>query len=67
MPENSKELVRFYNPRVDKWHEHFRVNSRAEIEVLTKIGEVTAFIFGFNAPERIAERKGLIELGSYSV
>ncbi len=65
--EVSGILVRFFNPRTDDWREHFRVNSNAEIETLTEIGEVTAFIFGFNEPERIAERRGLIELGSYSV
>ncbi len=63
----SKKLVRFFNPRTDKWSEHFRVNSDAEIESLTEIGEVTAIIFGFNDLERIAERKGLIEIGNYSV
>lgn len=63
--EVSNELVRFFNPRTDFWSEHFRVNSNAEIEVLTEIGEVTAFIFGFNESERISERKGLIELGNY--
>lgn len=63
----SKTLVRFFNPRTDDWNEHFRVNSDAEIEPLTEIGEVTAIIFGFNEPERIIERKGLIEIGRYSV
>ncbi len=67
IPANSNELVRFFNPRIDVWNEHFRVNSDAEIETLTEIGEVTAVIFGFNEPERIAERQGLIELGSYLV
>ena len=57
--------MRFFNPRIDVWREHFRVNSEAEIESLTEIGEVTAYIFGFNEPERIAERRGLIELGNY--
>ena len=65
--ETSGILVRFYNPRVDKWDEHFRVNSVAEIESLTEMGEVTAFIFGFNEPERIAERRGLIEIGHYLI
>ena len=67
LSEISNELVRFFNPRTDIWLEHFRVNSDAEIEFLTEIGEVTAFIFGFNEPERIAERKGLIELGNYLI
>jgi len=63
--ETSKTLIRFFNPRIDNWNEHFRVNPDAEIKPLTEIGEVTAFIFGFNEPERIAERKGLIEIGHY--
>jgi len=54
--ETSKILVRFFNPPTDDW-----------IEPLTEIGEVTAIIFGFNEPERIAERKGLIEIGRYSI
>lgn len=65
--ETSKTLVRFFNPRTDKWAEHFRVNSDAEIEPLTAIGEVTSFIFGFNEAERIAERRGLIEIGHYRI
>jgi len=67
IPETSNTLIRFFNPRTDKWSEHFHVNSAAEIEPLTEIGEVTAFIFSFNEPERIAERRGLIEIGRYSI
>lgn len=65
--ETSKTLIRFFNPRTDVWKEHFRVNADAEIESLTEIGAVTAIIFGFNDLERIAERKGLIEIGRYAV
>jgi hypothetical protein len=63
--ETSNNLVRFYNPRIDVWSEHFRVNENTEIESLTEIGDVTVFIFGFNETERIDERRGLIELGLY--
>lgn len=65
--ENSQNLVRFFNPRTDNWNDHFLVNFDGEIKSLTKIGEVTAFIFGFNEYERIIERKGLIEMGKYSI
>lgn len=64
--ETSKTLIRFFNPRTDDWSEHFRVNAKAEVESLTEIGAVTTFIFGFNDLERIAERKGLIEIGRYA-
>lgn len=65
IPPNSNNLVRFFNPRTDVWSEHFRVNSDAEIEALTEIGQVTVSIFGFNDLERVAERQGLIEIGHY--
>lgn len=65
--ETSGMLVRFYNPRTDDWHENFHVNQNAEIVSLTEIGEVTAFILGFNDLERVAERQGLIEIGRYSI
>ncbi|HQU86314.1 MAG TPA: HNH endonuclease signature motif containing protein [Pyrinomonadaceae bacterium] len=63
--ENTKELVRFYNPRTDDWNAHFHVNQNGEIETLSEIGEVTAFIFKFNEMERVLERQGLMELGAY--
>ena len=67
LSESSKNLVRFFNPRTDKWGEHFRANLNGEIESLTEIGEVTAIIFGFNDLERIAERRGLIEIRQYLI
>ncbi|MDQ3132501.1 MAG: HNH endonuclease [Acidobacteriota bacterium] len=60
----TKNLVRFFNPRTDKWSEHFRLNG-ARIEFLTEIGEVTARILGFNELERLQERQGLIEINRY--
>ncbi len=67
LSETSGNLARFFNPRTDDWHEHFRVSESAEIEFLTEIGEVTAFIFGFNNLEKVAERHGLIEIGRYQI
>jgi hypothetical protein len=60
-------LTRFYNPRIDIWSEHFRVDEDAEIISLTEIGEVTARIFKFNDFERVLERQGLIELGLWKI
>ena len=62
---DSRKLIRFFDPRTDVWSEHFTINSNAEIETLSDIGKVTADIFGFNDPERIDERIGLIEIGHY--
>jgi hypothetical protein len=60
----SGQLVRFFNPRTDRWADHFEL-SGAFIKPLTEIGEVTARILGFNSEERLQERQGLIEEGRY--
>ena len=58
------EFVRFFNPRTDLWHEHFRLEG-AQIAPLTAIGEVTARILGFNSADSIQERQSLIEQELY--
>ena len=63
---SSGIFTRFFNPRIDDWHEHF-VLVGAVLEARTAIGEVTARILQFNTPERILERQALLEVGRYSV
>ena len=58
------ELVRFFNPRRDRWSEHFRLEA-ATIQPLTDIGEVTERIFQFNHSDRILERPVLIDVNRY--
>ena len=60
----SGELTRFFNPRTDRWSEHFRLEG-ASIQPLTTIGEVTARILGFNDGARLHERDDLIRFGKY--
>jgi hypothetical protein len=57
-------LVRFYDPRKDRWNEHFQWND-GRIEPLTEIGEVTARLLEFNHPERVIFREFLMETGRY--
>lgn len=61
---SSGELTRFFNPRTDRWSEHFRLEGPT-IQPLTAIGEVTARIFGFNESTRIYEREELIRFSKY--
>ena len=63
VPETGS-LVRFYNPRIDKWADHFRLNGSI-IEAVTEIGEATARILGINSQDRILEREALMKAGSY--
>lgn len=58
------ELVRFFNPRIHIWYEHFRL-AGSLIESLTSIGEATARILKFNENERVLEREPLIATGRY--
>jgi hypothetical protein len=58
------ELTRFYNPRSDRWADHFRLAGDL-IEPLTEIGEVTARILKFNDGERLLERQALRAAGRY--
>lgn len=60
----TEEFCRFFNPRIDRWSEHFRLNGAA-IEPLTAIGKVTARILALNALERVLEREALIAVGRY--
>jgi hypothetical protein len=56
-PETN-ELVRFYNPRTDRWREHFRLQG-VVIEPLTGIGEATVRILQLNNDDQILEREVL--------
>lgn len=60
----NKKLIRFFNPRTDEWNEHFE-HSNGFINPKTKIGEATARILQFNAPERVQRRQLLILAGKY--
>lgn len=64
LSRRNRKLTRFFNPRSDRWADHFRLDA-ATILPLTEIGEVTATILGFNSVDRILERNALIEIGRY--
>jgi hypothetical protein len=57
-------LVRFFNPRTDRWGEHFELDGMRIIP-RTEIGAVTVVIFGFNHPDRLLERESLRDVGRY--
>ncbi len=63
IPETNK-LVRFYNPRVDRWREHFRLKG-AVIEYLTEIGEATIRVLRMNHDDQMLEREVLSRRGRY--
>lgn len=63
---NTKRLIRFYNPRADRWSKHFQLaRDGFTIVPLTPIGEGTARILGFNSKLRLEERRELRRQGKY--
>lgn len=52
------QFVRFFNPRSDRWTDHFRL-AGVRIDGLTPIGAVTIRIFAFNVRDRLLERQAL--------
>jgi hypothetical protein len=57
-------FIRFFNPRIDRWADHFRLNG-ASIESLTEVGEVTARLLRLNAPDRVLQRASLQQVDAY--
>jgi hypothetical protein len=60
----SGQLTPFFNPRTQRWAEHFRLDG-ARIVPLTPEGRVTVAILRLNDPDRIMERQRLIQAGKY--
>lgn len=60
----SGKFIRFFNPRKDKWPDHFDL-SEGLILPKTIIGKATVKIFQFNAPERVLRRKLLAMVNKY--
>ena len=64
LTRRSSVLIPFFNPRKDKWADHFRLNVH-RIVPLTDIGEVTCRIMGFNSPKRLVKRQAISKAGRY--
>lgn len=60
----TQQLTPFFNPRTQRWSDHFTL-SDATIIPQTPEGRVTTAILQFNVPERLWERKTLISTGQY--
>jgi len=60
----DRKFVRFFNPRIDRWSDHFQLEGFI-ITPLGDIGKVTANILGLNHIDRLLERQALQELGRY--
>jgi hypothetical protein len=57
---DSKQQANLYNPRHDKWNEHFTIGEGL-IVGLTPTGRATARLLNMNAPRLVRLRRELIE------
>lgn len=62
---NPTKPIRFYNPRIDNWDIHFKIESSGLIIPQTEIGEATIKILDLNHPDSIIEREILIANGMF--
>jgi hypothetical protein len=55
----TDSIVPLFNPRLDKWQEHFQLRE-SQIIGLTPVGRATVRLLQLNSPDRITERELLI-------
>jgi hypothetical protein len=61
---STGELTRLFNPRTDRWGDHFVLQGLL-VQPRTPIGEVTVRILRLNDGERTLERQALGQIGRY--
>lgn len=59
--DETDTLIRFFNPRKDKWEGHFLLDSTGMIIEKTKVGKATIKILKMNHPESLIERKEMLK------
>ena len=60
----TKRVVRLFNPRTDKWRDHFR-SENGRIIPMTDIARATAALLDFDDPDREETRRNLLRGGHY--
>jgi hypothetical protein len=58
----GRKIVRLFNPRLDRWSQHFRCDG-ARIVGRTQVGRASAALLRMNDTERLRIRSLLLELG----
>ena len=60
----TRELTRLYNPRQDRWREHFAWQGAVLIG-LTAVGRTTIRVLAMNDPVMVTTREALIREGRF--
>lgn len=64
---NTGKVTLLFNPRTQKWHNHFRLQADGAIIARTAAGRATARLLSFNDPLRVQIRADLIAAGELKV
>jgi hypothetical protein len=64
----SSKVTRLYNPRTDRWSDHFRLHPHdLTMHAKTDVGAVPLQLLQLNHSDRLVERESLREIGGYPV
>jgi hypothetical protein len=61
----TRAATKLYDPRQQKWDEHFNINPDATLSGLTPEGRTTIFVLRMNDEERVVQRLGDLMVGDY--
>ena len=59
------QLVGLFNPRTERWTDHFELDDSCRIVPLTDVGRVTEYLLKFNRPDHLELRKTLSRAKRY--
>ena len=60
---DTRAITPLFNPRTDRWADHFRLMSEGQIVATTAVGRVTLYVLKMNEPESVTLRGLLIRGG----
>lgn len=61
----TRDATKLYDPRQQKWDDHFEINSDATLTGLTPEGRATIHVLRINDEERVRQRLGELMTGDY--
>ena len=61
----THDATKLYDPRQQKWDDHFQINSDATITGLTPEGRASIIVLRMNDEERVKQRLGELIAGDY--
>ena len=61
----TRDATRLYDPRQQKWDDHFEINSDATLTGRTPEGRATIHVLRINDEERVRQRLGELMAGDY--